>query len=380
MHRIFHITYTSLLILFGILAPLSGSRTLYYFFILLLIVRVLSYWLVVHYEDNVYIRLFSAQSVISAGDAITLNYRISNASYLPIAHAHVSFEIDENVAVTSAQKHLAILDSQETLPFEKQYVFEYRGYYSLGKVTVDVFDPMMFHRRTVSFDKVQDIVVYPRIVSLATDWIVPQTQNGSLKVTDKSQEDRTHILNVRDYVRGDSLKNIHWKLSAKRDVLMTREYHKTMSERLMVYLDGFCGNSEGEITLKKEERMVSFCASFVKACTQKGLQYTLQFNNGLNTSFDAQSAADFNRVMEHLVAFKSDSSEDFGSFLSKSMQSSVVYEQFVVITPHISEQLRSFLARRVINYKLYTFNVSAGDERLLGAKDIEKIMSGGGQL
>ena len=50
-------------------------------------------------------------------------------------------------------------------------------------------------------------------------------------------EDRSEIFEIRDYIPGDELQTIHWKLSAKADVLMVKEFSEPLSEQFTVYLE-----------------------------------------------------------------------------------------------------------------------------------------------
>lgn len=49
--------------------------------------------------------------------------------------------------------------------------------------------------------------------------------------------DRSEFFGVRDYVAGDSLNAVHWKLSGKFDSLKTKEYGSTSDYKLLVLVD-----------------------------------------------------------------------------------------------------------------------------------------------
>ena len=52
-----------------------------------------------------------------------------------------------------------------------------------------------------------------------------------------AEEYNTEQFQIREYQQGDRLRNIHWKLSAKEDELMVREYFPAMSCPVLFFLD-----------------------------------------------------------------------------------------------------------------------------------------------
>jgi len=49
--------------------------------------------------------------------------------------------------------------------------------------------------------------------------------------------DRSEIFNIREYVPGDMIKDIHWKLSSKRDEILVKEFSLPLETGLKIVLD-----------------------------------------------------------------------------------------------------------------------------------------------
>lgn len=58
--------------------------------------------------------------------------------------------------------------------------------------------------------------------------------------TNKKGNDFSDVTDVREYIPGDKLMSIHWKLSAKRDILMVKD-RTSMSDQQMLLLVDLCG-------------------------------------------------------------------------------------------------------------------------------------------
>ena len=65
---------------------------------------------------------------------------------------------------------------------------------------------------------------------------IPQMNGFKAKMLRKSSSTYSEIYDVRDYVEGDPVKNIHWKLSAKKDRTLIKEPQEECYGHARVYL------------------------------------------------------------------------------------------------------------------------------------------------
>lgn len=87
-----------------------------------------------------------------------------------------------------------------------------RGVYTVGPLSVTLTDTLGLFARTVRSSRRDSVVVYPRVDVLpATDPFDPSNLIGASRIRDRQLFDR-----LREYERGDSLRDVHWKTSAKR--------------------------------------------------------------------------------------------------------------------------------------------------------------------
>jgi len=62
------------------------------------------------------------------------------------------------------------------------------------------------------------------------------SDSGEYSVT-RSGSDNTEICAVREYIPGDPIKNIHWKLSEKTDKLMVRDFGSPAENKILILLE-----------------------------------------------------------------------------------------------------------------------------------------------
>lgn len=61
---------------------------------------------------------------------------------------------------------------------------------------------------------------------------------------DRRGLDRTEVYQIREYVPGDSLSQIHWKLTSKRETLLVREPACPVEQSLLFLVDRTWGTLE----------------------------------------------------------------------------------------------------------------------------------------
>jgi len=88
----------------------------------------------------------------------------------------------------------------------------------------------------------------------------------------------------RDYIEGDSLKRINWKLSSKRRHLMVRKDEPVSLARLSVVLDFRRDSRElpVEKRLETEEQLIETALGFLRLCAQNGFPCNLSFTDQNN--------------------------------------------------------------------------------------------------
>jgi uncharacterized protein (DUF58 family) len=109
-----------------------------------------------------------------------------------------------------------------SLPITIEYDIELedRGEHRLGPLTLTLTDVFGLLTREFQYSKRTPVLVYPTTYPLAG---AADALGGPEEVVDE----RESFDELREYVRGDSLRDVHWKSSAKRDDLVVMEFDST---------------------------------------------------------------------------------------------------------------------------------------------------------
>ena len=91
---------------------------------------------------------------------------------------------------------------------------------------VYIFDILKLFKYKIDFHEEKRILIFPSTFNteiILTDDITPIIDND-IYSTAKAGNDPSETFAVREYIQGDSIKSIHWKLSQKSPNLMVKEY------------------------------------------------------------------------------------------------------------------------------------------------------------
>lgn len=149
-----------------------------------------------------------------------------------------------------------------------------RGRFPIGPMTVRVSDPFGMVVLGHAFHAVTPLTVTPRTVPLAP---IPLAgawsgsgDNRPRAFATGSAEDVT----IRDYRRGDDLRRVHWRTSARLGELMVRREEQPWQSRATVLLDDRACAHRGRGAASSLEAAVQAAASVIVHLDQRG--YTVR--------------------------------------------------------------------------------------------------------
>ncbi len=92
----------------------------------------------------------------------------------------------------------------------------------------------------------REIPVFPNYNEISDDFDMDFSEGYSdLEESQHKGNDTSEVSDIREYIPGDKLQNIHWKLSAKKDSLMVKEHVSLTSSQLIFYIE--LANPEGNV-------------------------------------------------------------------------------------------------------------------------------------
>lgn len=198
--------------------------------------------------------------IISINEGLTINNdiglrlsfddrRISSAVGLVIIEA----EFRNNIFDFAEQKRYVVSIGAKQEEYQLPYEAALCGRLAIKIKSIKICDFLGLFMTDLK--KVGDIetVIYPRDISLTAIGGKNEYKRPDLGLVNagKRGNDNSEIFDLKEYQSGDPIKNIHWKLSAKKDELVVKQNSDLFSYNVLCYMD--TGLEKEGIRLKNEQ-------------------------------------------------------------------------------------------------------------------------------
>lgn len=166
------------------------------------------------------------------------------------------------------------------VPEEVDFIFPKRGIFGLKGVFLESGFPFIFFRKKIEIPLGKELIIFPEIIEIEPP--VFKTLGGTPTIKRGTSED---MLYLREFRKGDDLKKIDWKATAKAGTLIIKETSMEESESVLIIVDNT--PPEGDLF----EKAVSCAASLAIRYIEEG------FSVGL---LSLDQSVPFGRGKEHL--------------------------------------------------------------------------------
>jgi uncharacterized protein (DUF58 family) len=173
-----------------------------------------------------------------------------------------------------------------------------RGRYEVGPLVVRLTDPFGLCELTRSFPSVDRLTVIPQVVPLPNVRLAGEyTGAGDSRARSVAVHGEDDAA-TREYRRGDDLRRVHWKSTARLGELMVRREEQPWESRATVVLDTRAFAHRGEGPTASFEWAVSAAASIAVHLREAGYKLRLVTDSGIDT--DAVDAGE-GLLLDHLA-------------------------------------------------------------------------------
>jgi uncharacterized protein (DUF58 family) len=168
-----------------------------------------------------------------------LDLTIEISSPQPVPEAEIAVGAMRGLEVAGASRWSVKLDPAEPTLLQIRLRAARWGVHRVGQVGIRAHtsgDLMTFER---IIDPRLVVKVYPRFERIQRGIPPADTQVFSGNYVSKVAGDGIEFANVREFTRGDSVRRINWRVTARRSVLQVNEFHPERNSDLVLFLDSF---------------------------------------------------------------------------------------------------------------------------------------------
>lgn len=281
LNRIFLII---LIIATGTLASFYGGNITYSLFYMSLAIPVISFF----YTYYVYVRLKMYQEIdkrkIVKGEVTEYIFQLSNEDKLPYQNIKVDFYQDKSRILGSEEIIEYSLLPGETKYLETSICCNYRGEYYVGAKTVTITDFLYLFSITYPVLTKMKVLVLPRVITLSNINMISTNSDSKRDINYMQDAEKEADIEVRKYISGDNKKLIHWKVSAKKQELLTRKYITLPKTCVVLYMDLIRVNEDELTSVIVKDKIIEGTLAIANYCMRKHIPCKIHYDqNGLQT-------------------------------------------------------------------------------------------------
>ena len=221
-----------LLLLLFLFTPFREIRFIAFFF---LVVRGLGFLYTRLVPRLIEVARESTVTYCQRFQTFTVRIEVTNRGLFPVHYLTVADTLGSLVSDEPASFVLGLAPgAKTTLTYEASG--HHRGDYTVGPVALRGSDAFGFFQWERQVEQTMRVVVYPSVFPLMMSQKTG-LPSGNILVNNRLYEDVTRFRSVREYMEGDELKRINWKVSARLGKLYSMEYTPSIYFPVVILLN-----------------------------------------------------------------------------------------------------------------------------------------------
>ncbi|MBE5895658.1 MAG: DUF58 domain-containing protein [Lachnospiraceae bacterium] len=223
------LSYFCFLVLFCIGALFYRQPFTAILLLLLIILPFLSVFFTSRTAKKIRLQFHTATNSVEQGYPILFTIAINNPSFFPLLNCNLSFSYENLFYPKNTAEILSIpANSRKETKFTLSFDTAYAGMVQIEFDTLFVTDYLHLYTFRIPLKKSFRIPVLVPSVPYTAPILFSKVENEGEEdsVTSHLGLPSGEIKEIREYHPGDKLQNIHWKMSAKTDDLLVKEFDR----------------------------------------------------------------------------------------------------------------------------------------------------------
>ena len=192
-------------------------------------------------------RRLSAQRIFEDGE-IDIELRVQNKSRFPKT-VEVRDKVPEVMRMKKGSNYV-LMDLGPRRETTIEYTLEcpLRGFYSVGPVCVRIQDTFGLFHKEKELHVYDDFLIFPKMEDLKDTFVksrVPKIFTGAVQI--RNPGPGTEFFSLREYIEGDTFKQINWSAYARTGKLMVNERERDAVSDIILIIDARAVSETGPV-------------------------------------------------------------------------------------------------------------------------------------
>ena len=219
-----------------------------------------------------------------------------------------------------------------------------RGRYAFTGSRIEIADPFGLQQIVIALAAPGSLLVYPRTVTLARLFSEAGAHGLDGRRLLLRRPTGYDLHSVREYTQGESLRNVHWRSTARRGELMVKELEDAPRDEIAVLLDASAESAVGESFDVQVRAAASMLEAFASRCRRAVLVVDAARRNEQRVDNAAEGRR---RALELLAAVEPTGHGSLASVLADQASSTARALELVVVTARLDAAFVERMVERV---------------------------------
>ena len=317
-----------LLLLSLIAISFCGGPVSYGFFFFMLVAPVISviYTLVLFLRFKIYQKIESKVAV--AESPVTFYFTLQNEDFFGFAGVKTDFFSDFSTITGLDTDTEYELFPHTGIKKETKLVCKYRGEYEVGVKNVMVTDFLRLFNFNFKNKETISVNVIPQLVILDE---IPSLDALSISARDCASNKTEPDVLVREYIPGDDIRSINWKLTAATGKPMVRNRTGENAPGISIIMDSFRYDYDPENYLPLENKLLETTIALTYYYLEHGIRVGVYAYSGGPLLFALEKPDDFEEFYRAMSSFFFDDDNTSDKLFGYAAGSFGIYESSAVI-------------------------------------------------
>ena len=279
-------------------------------------------------------------SSLYTGSTIEIKYQIINNNFFSIPILTFSSNINKNLSDISSRSKTLSLSPREEFNHKENLVLKRRGFYEDIEININISDIYSIFKFKRIFHNNANLLVFPNIIELDSFKISSNKNLGEILVQNSMFQDKSSISTIKDYIEGDPMNQIHWKVSAKRDSPMIKTFEKVSDASLNIFMDSNKLLFKNDIDRRIEDKMVDTSLAIVNYFLNIDIKISLNtFSKDNRIEVYDKGKDEIKYFLDIFARFKGDGDYGVSRLIEDKIHSFIDNSIVMIITPNLDKEI-----------------------------------------
>lgn len=243
--------------------------------------------------------LLSIPAVITSAEDNKATCAFASSSRLPIPKAQWDIEIINCISgskVLCSLSAVSVKSGHDTFSFAFQDL--YAGKHIISAKNIRLFDCLGILGKKIKPSDPESCLVLPKTFPILISDIPRSSiiSDSTVYSEHKTGNDVTEIFAMHEYVPGDDLRRVHWKLSSKMDNLIVRDFALPLNHSVLILLELWNQDRTDKLLSMCIETFVSLSAALIEL----GINHSIAWFDDSSSSFFIEEISSADLLSLHL--------------------------------------------------------------------------------